>query len=129
MAAKLVFMVPFKANLTRSLREALGRSLALRVKRTDDWDDEVGFRHVGRTGSIRMYQIETDSLANDEQYYELHGTAVDSESQRLVKNELAACRNEVNVIGGQIDERRTVVNDTLETPARQLGWEQLGSDS
>ena len=110
MAANLIFMVPFQANLTWPMRLKLGQLLNLQIKRTDDWDDEVGFRLVGSKGAIRLYQLDTNVLESNaqSQYYELHGTTVDSDSQDLVASEFAACQDAVIKIGGRIDEIRVI---------------------
>jgi hypothetical protein len=98
--SNLVFVLPFFVRTKEPWADTLRPELKLTATRVDDWDLQMGFRLVGDTGAIRLFNRRTESdEANPA--YALFGTAVTPEDRNEVANLYRTCFNAVLSIGAQ----------------------------
>ena len=71
----LVFLLPFEFRNASMRESAIAARLGLTVTRTDDWDKQVGFVLIGKTGAVRLFQGERGGRGNNSTQYDLFGTA------------------------------------------------------
>ena len=105
--SNLVFMLPFVVVTTEPWADKLRQEIKLTSTRVDDWDLQMGFRLVGRTGAIRLLKRTTEgNEANPA--YALFGTAVNPKDRSKVAGLYRECLKALNSIYAQIDNKRLI---------------------
>jgi hypothetical protein len=104
----LVFVLPFKANLSLAREHELEKRLQLTMNRTDDWDAEIGFRLIGRTGALSLLRLERVRPENNLTRYGFYGTAIDQDDRSAVGELFGLCKEAIPTVEGHIERERVV---------------------
>lgn len=105
--SNLIFMLPFVVEALGPWKDELRRRLNLTPTRVDDWDLQMGFRLIGNTGAIRLFNRTTE---DNEVHpaYELLGTAVTPEDRARVTEVYQECLGALGYIPVEIDYGRLI---------------------
>ena len=96
------YSIFFGADLHSDNRKKIAKALGLTLKRTDDWDQEVGFRLVDGNATLRLFQFDGECL--------LIAQASKPDSQKLLLSMIDDCIDAIESIGGAVDRKKIYVS-------------------